>query len=179
MMKTKKSIVKFFAAALCIFMTFLATGCVRYNARIVDSGVSFRQAFLEENRTYGAYYHNDAYDPEQDDWSEEWLYDETSPKTRTYAIKDQATLEEIFAAFPKTDFEKEMVLVHLYTDIYGRARVLKDVSVDENNALKIQFTIQSQSGCVARGDASAPQCKSLVVKMDRLDITTVEFEYVK
>ena len=178
-MTTKKSIVKFFAVAMCIFMAFLTTGCVRYNAKIVNEGISFHQEFLDNNMTYGAYYHNEDYSPEEDEWTEEWLYDETLPKTRTYVIKDRTALEEIFEVFPETDFEKEMVLVHLYTDIYGRARVLKDVSVDEINVLKIRFTIQNQSGCVARGDASMPQRKILIVKTDKLDITTAEFEYVR
>ena len=147
---------------LLVMIIFLATSC-KYGAKIVDSGMVFRDGVLNANMTYGAYY--------IDEGSEEYLYDESSPKTRTYVLKEETKSQEMFSEFPHVDFKKEMVLVHFYTDVYSRERKIKSVEVGEDKILRIVFKLKSAWG---KKDASMPQQKVLVIKMNKLDINSAE-----
>ena len=63
------------AMLMCIL-----NGCgkpIQYNATII--GGTFKESFLKENMTLGAYYENENYDP-TDENSYEYLLDETSPR---------------------------------------------------------------------------------------------------
>ncbi len=56
--------------------------------------------------------------------------------------------------------------------IYSRERIITSITLDNKN-LKIRFKIAE--GKPGYGDASAPQIHFLVLRMDKLDIDTVEF----
>lgn len=175
----KKKIVSMLISMLLIGVTiFSFSGCAnKYNAKIINSDIKFQQEFLDDTITYGAYYQSKYFNTSHNQWEEEWLYDETSPESRTYIIKDQTTLEEVFVDFPKTDFEKEMVLVYCYTSVYGRERILKEISIHDEDQLEIIFTIEN--GKLGHADASMPQRRILVIKMDSLDIKSAEFQYIE
>lgn len=173
----KKSGSRILAAAVALLLALLAGAGlyfalrIRYHAVIMESGFTFGTEFLRESMTYGASYRNEDFDPEK---GEEWLYDTQSPKSRTYIIADRSGLDGVFESFPPIDFDREMILVYCYTDIYSRERILKSVKC-KDGAVKVKFTIKSNFG---RADATAPARHILVVKMDKLDVTSAEFIYV-
>jgi hypothetical protein len=139
-----------------------------FNAKGIGLPLEFKEGFLEANRTYGAYYRNE----DSVDWTTRWKYDETSPKFRTFIITEKARLDEIFSVYPEIDFEKEMVVMYAYTSMYGRARIITSITLDNKN-LKIEFKISE--GKPGYADASMPFTRFLVLRMDKLDIDTVEF----
>lgn len=141
------------------------------NAEIFGYGI-LRNEYIEANLTYGANYY---YSEENEDYIK--VENSTSyPETRTYVIKDETALNEAYSTPSEIDFEKEMLLIHFYTDIYSRVRYLGKVQIDENNVLKIEFDIVPNPGV---GDASMPVQKVLVVKVDKLEVNAVEFKYLK
>ena len=83
-------------------------------------------------------------------------------------------MTKFFSEFPEIDFEKEMVLVYCYRTIYIRKQVLEKVALD-GNALNVEFNVVK--GKIGHADASAPQRRILVVKLDKLDITKVNVTY--
>jgi hypothetical protein len=137
-----------------------------FNAMIGVGGPSaFREDFLKANRLYAASYLN-----ENGKWVREM--DETLPKFRTFIITEKAQLDEIFSVCPEIDFEKDMVVMYFYRGIYSRERIITSITLDNKN-LKIEFKIAE--GKPGYNDASAPQFHFLVLRMDKLDIDTVEF----
>ena len=81
---------------LILFSLCAFTGCGsidmrKFNAKIVNTGLTFKGYFLNANRIYNAYYRNENWDPE-DVSSKEFLWegDETSPKYRTYIIQKKS-----------------------------------------------------------------------------------------
>ena len=160
-----------FVAVTALLMFFL-NGCgkeINYNAA-VTSGV-YKEDFLKENMTLGAYYKNENYDPE-DENSNEYLLDETSPRSRTFIVTEQSQLNEIFESFnTPIDFEKQMLVVYVYTDCYLRAQILESVKLSDN-VLKIEFKIES--GEPGRGDAREPYQRTFAVMLDKLNVEGVE-----
>ena len=107
------------------------SGCgVGYHAAEITSGVFFQENFLKENRTYGACYVRDGVDPDKAT-SSDIEVDVTSPVDRTFVIRSQEELEKIFSGFPEVDFEKEMILLYIYTSPYGRRRKIKSIDFEE------------------------------------------------
>ena len=176
-MKKFASIVAVFLAVLVICFTVSACddNSVAYNAVVVDSGIEFNSDFLKNSITYGAWCDKEDYDPEVDE--DGGYFDTQSPKTRTYIVKEQSEADEIFAVSPEFDFENETVLVYCWTEIYlGRPVVLKSVQMKGNSALKVEFTLKKPTEPV--GDASVPTRRILVVKIDKLDISSAEFSQI-
>lgn len=162
-------------AIIFLVSIILLSSCttVGRNAVIVDEGITFKTEWLDNNMTYGAYYENPDYDPE-DEQSERTLVDRTSPESRTYVIKDEAALNEIFVACPEIDFEQEMLLVYCYTSIYPRERILESVALD-GEVLTVEFDVKKAKSGVA--DTHMPGRKVLVIKMDRLNISQANIIY--
>lgn len=148
-----------FVLAVCML-----AGCARidHNAMIVDSGLKYKEQWLENNYTYGAYR----------SWNDG--YDESLPESRTYIITEKSVLDEVFDSFPEVDFEREMVLVYCYTTVYVRDRVLEKAVLD-GDVLKVEFNVVR--GRLGHADAASPQTRVLAVKMDKLDFTEVKFTY--
>lgn len=159
--------------ALSALFSFIGCDNIKHNAVVVDQGITYKTEWLDANRTYGVYYKNPLYDPD-DEQSEPALTDTTSPKYRTHVINEQTALDEIFVEFPEIDFEKEMVVVYCFTTIYNRERVLETVELGEDNILRIEFKSKNNHG---RGDASMPGQGVLTVKMDHLDMTDIQITY--
>jgi hypothetical protein len=175
------------ASAACIPILLCAfTGCettegeemLPYNAIIVTGGTwRFKEDFLRANMTggsFGCFSHpgtnilwNENGEPED---TIKWEYDETLPRFRTFIITEQARMDEVFSVCPDIDFEKEMVAMYFYTSVYRRERKIKSITLDNKN-LKIEFKIAENEA----NDASMPLTRFLVIKMDKLDIDTVEF----
>ena len=158
---------------LCMSISLVGCGKIEYNATIIKDGISYNESWVSANLTYGAYYPNPDYNPD-DEQSEPVLFDDTSPKNRTYIIKEKTALDEIFETFPDIDFTKEMVIVYCFTTIYSRERVLESVKMGENNILNIEFKSKDNNG---RGDAAMPGRAILTIRLDMLDITEANITY--
>ena len=165
MKKIKKllSLVIAFLLMLCMSVGFVGCGKIDHNAIIIADGITYQEEWLDNNHVYGAY-----------DENGEENYDENTPKSRTYILKNQDELDEVFSEFSEIDFEKEMVLVYCYRTIYIRKQVLEKVALDES-VLNVEFNIVK--GKIGYADASAPHRRILVVKLDRLDITEANITY--
>lgn len=170
-MKRLVSLVAVFLAVLGICFTVSACG-ISYHAVVVNSGIEFTSDFLKNSITYGAWCDKEDYDPEVDE--DRGWYDTVSPQTRTYIVREQNEADEIFAVSPAFDFEKEMVLVYCWTEIYNsRPIILKSVQMNTNSTLKVEFSLEKPTGEI--GDASIPQRRILVIKMDKLNISSAVF----
>jgi hypothetical protein len=125
-----------------------------FNAKGIGLPLAYKEDFLKTNTTGGM-----------------WGRDKTSPEFITYIITEKARLDEVFSVCPEIDFEKEMVVMYAFTAIYARALKITSVTLD-NQKLKIKFKYVEGNGS---NDASAPQTRFLVLRMDKLNIDTVEF----
>ena len=165
MKKIKKllSLVLAFLLMLCMSVSLVGCKKIDHNAIIITDGITYQEEWLEENHVYGAYGENG-----------EENYDQNTPKSRTYILKNQDELDEVFSEFSEIDFEKEMVLVYCYRTIYIRKQVLEKVALDES-VLNVEFNIVK--GKIGHADASAPHRRILVVKLDKLDIEEVKITY--
>jgi len=65
-----------------------------------------------------------------------------------------------------------MVVIYAFPAIYVRPLIITSIKLVNEN-LKIDF--KYQKGKPGHNDASMPQARFLVLKMDKLDIDTVEF----
>jgi len=113
-MKVKRILASIFAAVIAFGGCLGLAGCKKldYNAKKL-TGVEYSKEFLEENRIGGVYY----LDLETLDWNDEYVSDESLPKTIIRQIKNQEEFDEIFLkCSTAVDFEKEMVIVYLYPD---------------------------------------------------------------
>ena len=157
------SLVLAFLLMLCMSVSLVGCGKIDHNAIIIADGITYQEEWLDNNHVYGAY-----------DENGEENYDENTPKSRTYLIKNQDELDEVFSEFSEIDFEKEMVLVYCYRTIYIRKQVLEKVVLD-GNVLNVEFNVVK--GKIGHADASAPSIRMLVVKLDKLDIAEVNVTY--
>ena len=118
-------------------------------------------SFFEENKIEGTYQK----DPDSD---EEIEY----PSSISLIIRDQEALNEIFYenAF-SVDFEKEIVFVHVFADIHlTQYYNIYDISIDSG---KVTITYILDFSIMMLG--SAPVLRALAVKMDKIDVSEVEF----
>lgn len=152
----KKIVAVYLILIVCFF-----TGCLKLdnNAVIVQDGVTCRQEWFEENYTRGSYQSE---------------YDKELPEDRTYRIDSQDELDEIFSDFPKIDFEREMVVVYCYTTTYIREQKLEKASL-KNGVLYIEFNVVQ--GMFGHGDATAPQTRLCVIRVDKTEVFEVEITY--
>ena len=165
-MKTIKKLLTIGLACLlilCMSVSLVGCGKIDHNAIIIADGITYQEEWLDNNHVYGAYGENG-----------EENYDENTPKSRTYLIKNQDELDEVFSEFPEIDFENEMLIVYCYRTIYIRKQVLEKVVLDRN-VLNVEFNVVK--GKIGHADASAPSRRMLVVKLDKLDIAEVNVTY--
>lgn len=170
-----KKLVKILIMGVMLVMClglFVGCGGNKYNAVVLSDDISFRSEFLNENRTLNARYLNESWNEETDEWDDRYLVDKISPECRTFVVRNQDELNAIFDSFVPVDFEKEMVLLYCYTDIYSRQQLIDKVNLN-GTALEIEFSLKKPKSSV--GDAHEPGCKQLIIKMDALEINIVNF----
>ena len=162
--------------AAILLTTLLIHSPLRYRAKMYSFSKEWIDpAFLDANRVKGANYKNPDYD-ENEAWTEEnpkYYRDNTAPETRTYIITDEDTFRSIYAEGSlDVDFEKEMVLLHLFSSGYpGRECKLKKLEL-KNDELTIYYKTESNGD---KKDHSLPKVRCLTVKMKKLDVSTVIF----
>ena len=118
-------------------------------------------SFFEENKIEGTYQK----DPDSD---EEIEY----PSSISLIIRDQEALNEIFYENSfAVDFEKEIMFVHMFPDNNSSSRYyIYDISIASSKVTItyiLDFSIMMLS--------SAPVLRALAVKMDKIDVSEVEF----
>ncbi len=167
---------KILCIVLFILCSLLSVGCAcnfgayQYHISALQKEFTIKEEWKTANRTYGSYYEVEIAEGEWDT-----LVDRGSPETRTYLISNEEELKAGFSEFPAVNFEKQMVVVHFYTDIYNRKQKIDYAKLDEE-ILDIRFSLVSNYG---RGDASMPGTRALILIMDKLSVKEIKITYNK
>ena len=151
------------AVVFIIGLCFLVGCSVKYNAVLYDNAVEWiNTEFANENLTRGIHYEPDFYT------------DETYPSERTFIVNNREKYDEIFISGLKEldiDFDMQMLVVYTFTTVYHRNNRIKKTEV-KNQVLTISYKMEEKFGV---GDASMPYQRWFVVKLDAVDISSVEF----
>lgn len=158
---------------LVICMTGLLVACneaKKYHAEFYgDVEESMNEDFLKENRVGKAYYPNEYY---IEGVNERYVYDEISPLTRTFIVNDEEEFVKMFDSFPtEIDFEKQMLIVHMFRVINGRPYHMKKLQV-EGGILRVEI---KEENCNS-DDTTMPGRKCVAIVMDKAEIASAEFE---
>ncbi len=152
---------KFTIAVLCIFMCIsLFTGCsskVNYNAVLYDNAVDWIREDFQVNNLVG---------------STQSPY----PSERTLIVNNQDEFNEIFLpdiGELDVDFTSQRLVVYTFRAIYRKSFYLKSVTM-ENGRLKVIYQMEDLTP--GTGSATNPYQRYFVLKLDKVDITAVEFE---
>ncbi len=154
-----------------------------YNAEIIYKGVIreagnsfyFKERFSLENSTLNLPYPNENYDP-NDSRSSKYIWDTTSPEYRTHIITEQSQLEEVFIDPPQIDFEKEIIVIDMYSTSGAGTNIVKL----ETDGEKLIIGMRYFSSYIMRQSSSNPLTfqQIRVFKMDRINVTSAENEKV-
>jgi hypothetical protein len=153
-----------------------------YNAQMYPATDMLLSSFVDEHRVGGLIYENPDYVEGVDDRQDKYYCDITSPNFWAIIIKDR---EEFDKAFKENsldvDFDTEMVLLYIFSSSIAESRYIIDmVAVDRDKAC-IYFGAEKnvfQSvwyRLTFRAGWSAPRQACLAVKMNKADITSVDF----
>lgn len=161
--------VKKSVALLCLFFmlicSFAACSTIKYNAVFYnDAELWINEDFIAENRTAYASYGPD-YGLQTDG---------SLPKFRTFIINDSTEMNDIFnERFDLTvDFGKDMLVIYTFTTSENlREANLKNVEL-QDGCLNISYKTPVKFGIV---DASIPMQHWFLVKLDKLEISSVSF----
>ncbi len=167
-MKTKMRILTVVLLA-CFMLIGLAACGHPYHAEILNGQAAdlINQEFLDANRTRGAYDNND----------ETAEGDGFLPSSRAFLVRTQEEYDKIFkpdAAVP-VNFERELLVVCTYTSIYVRKVTIEDIEKDRH-VLELTLEERHPRGGIAVGDACRPYQRYVIIKLDRTDVTAVDFE---
>ena len=161
----KKYLTTILAVIICL--TSLS-GCTNSNpsnasCKLLNDELSsdmLKDSFLQENRTYGAYYGGDVASE-----------DNGIPKSRVFIIKTQDEYDAIFesTATVDIDFGSEMLILYTFTTEYHRDISLDDWKV-EDKTIGITYEMKDPSKFAGVGDAAMPFQRFLLIKMNKIDI---------
>lgn len=151
-----------------ILSVFVITGCSDknlYNAKIVTDNYEFNEEFLLNNKTFGAYL-NDGY----------YIDDEKYPKERMIIINNESDFNNAFKNFEDIDLNQEMIVIHAFTTASNSEYELKKIKISEKKLI-IEYVSKKTNG-INPPNASVPDTKWLVVRMNRLDVDCVDFIFL-
>lgn len=156
-----------------MFLCFL-TGCsaLKYSATMYSKSESWvLPSFLEENHVK-AFYKNPNYDATAENPRDEYYYDESAPSNRTFIIDNQEDYSAIYGKGTlDVDFEKQVVYLYIFSDIYpGRKYYIDDIKI-KNEQLNIYYKLEE---CKETG-STAPFQRCFTVIMQKTDTTSVAF----
>ena len=170
----KKIIVLF----MMLILSIVLVGCsndntILYNAVMVNSGSIdtaqtvnyFKEDFLLENKVSGVRYKNENYDPTNPE-SEEYIFDESSPKTITYVLDSLDKYEQVFNTNYEIDYDKEILILYLFADT-NCTYSLDSVELNNNN---LKITYKSKINVT-----TAPERTFILIKMDKVEFENIEF----
>lgn len=151
-----------------ILSVFVITGCSDknlYNAKIVTDNYEFNEEFLLNNKTFGAYL-NDGY----------YIDDEKYPKERMIIINNESDFNKAFKNFEDIDLNQEMIVIHAFTTASNSEYELKKIKISEKKLI-IEYVSKKTNG-INPPNASVPDTKWLVVRINRLDVDCVDFIFL-
>ena len=163
-----KKINLFMLLILSIFSIVFLTGCdfqkMIYNIKIMEE-YGFVDGFLEEHITDDCYY----LDPLTNEYM---LSNHSLPDDYTFIIKTKEDYEKIFKNTSKVNFDKEMLIVYIYSGIYSSKTKISEVDLDEGE-LSIDFRHKLIK---FPGSATMPTQKHIVFKMDKVNFHSVDID---
>lgn len=170
----KKIIVLF----MMLILSIVLVGCsndntILYNAVMVNSGSIdgvqtvnyFKEDFLLENKVSGVCYKNENYDPTNPE-SEEYIFDESSPKTITYVLDSLDKYEQVFNKNYEIDYDKEILILYLFAAT-NCTYSLDSVELNNNN---LKITYKSKINVTTE-----PERTFILIKMDKVEFENIEF----
>jgi len=170
-MKFKRNL---FLQAILLIVCGIVSGCSsnKSTAKLYSNSKEWvLPSFLENNKVGGAFYKNPNYVEGQDELDEEYYYDEESPASRTFIITDREKYNTVFVEDSlKVDFEKEMVILYIFPDVYSREYQLEELSVNDQ-IVTVKYKLESSD----KKDATAPYQRCMVLKMEKSDVLSAEF----
>lgn len=164
---------KFLAAVTVLVCMFALAGCnvIKYNAEMNSFAKELVSAeFLNENRVK-AFYLNENYVEGESLPSEKYIFDDKSPQSRTFLIKEKEEFNSIFSGYSnEIDFEKQMVLLHIFSDTNVRGYKLSKIDLNEKT-LNVFYRLEQGY----KKDNVMLYQRCLMVKLDKLEVETVNF----
>lgn len=164
------------AALVCLLVCAagVLTACdeaKKYHAEFYDDLEEFmNDEFLKENRVGNAYYPNEYY---IEGVNERFIYDETSPRTRTFIVTDEEEFAKMFDSFPaEIDFASQMLVVYMFRVINSRDYYLRELTV-KDGVLNVTLEEEHISPDVA--DTTMPGCRCVAIVMDKTEISSAAF----
>lgn len=151
---------------------------IEYNVKrlhaIIELG-HFNEEFLRENKTLGVRYENENWKPGDDD--EKYLYDKVSPEVRTFVVEEQTQLDQIFGDkfLTEINFDQEIIIVCMYTVKPNRIERIANIVID-GAVMEIDFKIEYKK--TTNSSEPIPEQGLLVMKLDKLNITKVNFKLI-
>ena len=163
--------IKNFSILMVMILIFnLLSGCrgVKYNAVLYDMANSWiKEEFVEENPIQLT---GDIIENSTDSNS-----NERYPLERSFIVNNEQEYKKIFIDGIEElniDFEEQMILIYTFSTIYKRKNSLRSISVEDKTG-KIVYQMETKYGI---GDASGPYQRWFAVKLNKIDITAVEFQ---
>ncbi len=144
-----------------------------YNVKILkNTDYTFNKDFLANNKTYGAI----------DEINDCTYYDDSFPKELIIKIRSEDELNKIFDEFIDVDFNSEMVVLYGFTttghpEEYGEKYIITEARLVDD-LLKITCEIRKKyknSRDLYVPDASIPDTKWIVFKMNIVEFSKIEF----
>ena len=151
-----------------ILNIFIVTGCSNknlYDAKIITSNYEFKEDFLINNKTFGA-----------DSNDGHYIDDDTVPKERMIIVDNETSFNNTFKTFEDIDFNKEMIVMHAFTTASNSEYELKNIELN-GKKLTIEYKTKNTNR-INPPNASKPDTKWVIVKLDLLDINEVNFVFL-
>ena len=138
-------------------------------------------SFLEENKIRGVGYKNPDYienDYDNPFPAPEYIQDENAPKNRTFLIDNQETFDSIFKENTlSVDFDNEIVCLYIFCNCTPNTKyIIDEISVNNEKA---SICYKSKIRLFSPLDTTNPYPRCLIVKMDKSNISAVEFVEMK
>ncbi len=166
---------KLFLLIVFLIITLFVSGCKnKYDLKIIDEEVIFKQDFLDNNSTYGAHKTIVKIDENGKEYFE-FEEDLTSPESRTFIIRNKEESKKIFSIIPEIDFNKETIILYMYTSVRKKDETIKNIKLD-NGVLEIKFFLKRVPSDVI--DGTQPYVSVLVVRTKNIDFDDATFQYI-
>lgn len=154
---------------LLLNFTLISCKSNRYNVLIDNDAKSYLTTeFLDENKVKGIYYKNE---------EDEYDYLEEGPNDILIVVDNKEHLNDITNNYNKEiDFEKKVVLIYIFSDIYPSRDYYYRASTLTDNKITIDIKIKSAKRGV--GDAAMPGQRVLIITLDKIDGLEYEVKIV-
>ena len=117
------------------------------------------------NRTLGALYKKDGHN----------IKAENVPKERMIIINNENDFKYAFKKFEEIDMNKEMIVMHAFTTAGNSEYEVVNIKISEKKLI-VEYTNKKHR--LEEPNASMPDTKWIIVKMDKLDVDCVDFVYL-